>query len=267
MRFICKIVRSEWDNFGASDIRRYTLSLIKEAFIRSGEDGRDFYEICYRDNKLKPFTFSTYLPFNKKTDAEDNYIQLIFSTNNYEFLMRVYNGLLTISRDPDKIPLLKVKRIKDFFLSPEQRFDKSEIVFKTVSPFLVRDKSNGEYYVYPENAVLESKNKDVNKWKYWKVVSEEEFINTHLLTSLRALVEREMGDNSAEIEIKMNNLRVVPILHASKNVAHEFKITYPGIKAIIDIKARPEILKLFYDLGIGARRSEGFGLVEVVRGE
>jgi len=33
---------------------------------------------------------------------------------------------------------------------------------------------------------------------------------------------------------------------------------------LITIQTSPEVLKLIYDIGIGARRSEGFGMLEVV---
>ncbi|MCX7727010.1 MAG: CRISPR-associated endoribonuclease Cas6 [Chitinispirillaceae bacterium] len=262
MRLICKIIKEDIETVAASDIRRYTLSLLKEAFIRSGEDGKDFYNAFYENNRMKSFTFSTYVPVNRNLDKQDNYIQLIFSTNNYEFLMRVYNGLLTISKDPAKNSLLKVNKIKDFFLSPEKRFDRNEMIFKTVSPFLVRDKCNGEYYVFPKDARIESKNSDVSRFKYWKPIEEREFVNTHLLTSLKSLVETA-GGWRGEIYVELKNLRVIPILHGSGNSNHKYKMTYPGIKGLIGVKADPEILKLFYDIGIGARRSEGFGLLEI----
>jgi CRISPR-associated endoribonuclease Cas6 len=35
-------------------------------------------------------------------------------------------------------------------------------------------------------------------------------------------------------------------------------------KGIIEIAANPEILQLLYDVGIGVRRSQGFGMLEII---
>ncbi|MBW1650085.1 MAG: hypothetical protein JRJ44_05330 [Deltaproteobacteria bacterium] len=37
-----------------------------------------------------------------------------------------------------------------------------------------------------------------------------------------------------------------------------------GIKNIIEIKTAPDILKLIYDAGLGARRSQGYGMLGAV---
>jgi len=39
----------------------------------------------------------------------------------------------------------------------------------------------------------------------------------------------------------------------------------PATKGIFKIKSKPEILQMIYDIGLGVHRSQGFGMMEVVR--
>ncbi len=265
MRFSCKIFLPP-GTIIPTDSRRHLLSLIKETFQQSGEDGQDFYSRQYSGNHQKPFTFSAYFPLKgdgtRKLLAGD-FFTLFFSTNDYEFLMRVYNGLMKIKKDNFTLFGTQIIDIKNLFLFPEKNFITNEVVFKTLSPFLVRNTENGDKYLYPVGERIQTKDpaKDIQRWPYWE--ASQNFVDT-LRTSLTSLVKNEFPDYKGDIGVELIDPVVVPILHGSGNKEHEFKMTFPGIKGQIKIKACPDILKLFYDIGIGARRSEGFGMLEVV---
>lgn len=264
MRFSCKVFIPK-NTVIPADYRRYLLSLIKEAIKNSGSDGLEFYNRFYSDNQTKPFTFSAYFPINKNNGnkLEGDYFSFFFSTNDYEFLMRVYNGLITIKNNGFNLFGTKITDIKNFFLFPEKKFTKNEALFKTLSPFLVRSTENGDNYLYPKNFQIQTndKNKNGSHWKYWEEA--ESFVEI-LQTSINALVKKELPEHKGEVKIELSNAVVVPILHGSGNAEHEFQMTFPGIKGLVKITALPEVLKLLYDIGIGARRSEGFGMLEVV---
>ncbi len=175
--------------------------------------------------------------------------------------MRVYNGLISIGKQKNfQLFGKRIESIKNFFLFPEKRFDKNEAVFKTLSPFLVRSLQNGDYYLYPKNANLQTndKTKYPTHLKYW-----EEAIKTNFEAALKKSVKSLLSVEE-DIDIVDMKIVIVPILHGSGNVNHEYLTTFPGIKGILKIQGHPEVLKLIYDIGIGARRSEGFGMLEVV---
>lgn len=261
MRFSCNIFLKKRVKV-PSDYRSCLLSLIKEAIKKSGSDGENFYSQYYNNNITKPFTFSAYIPMKNQNNEHvlaGDFFKFFFSTNDYEFLMRVYNGLIAVNNTDFQLFGSDID-IKNFFLCPEKTFVKKEIVFKTLSPFLVRSTVNGDKYVYPDVAKKQVR----NKGKYWEEVHESSFVD-NLKKNLLKLVEKELPESSkTDIHLELKNPAVVPIIHGSGNKEHSYTMTFPGIKGEIKITASPEVLKLFYDIGIGARRSEGFGMVEVV---
>ncbi|MCX7656738.1 MAG: hypothetical protein N2Z76_09465, partial [Treponemataceae bacterium] len=256
MRFRCKIFLPK-NSCIPNDYRRHLLSLIKEAIKNSAADGEEFYNRLYNDNTTKPFTFSAYLPIKKENGdnkLDGDFFSFFFSTNDYEFLMRVYNGFMAIKKNSFMLFGKPIEEIKDFFLLPEKSFTKNEAIFKTLSPFLVRSLEDGDKYLYPANLKIQTKDKDKKgeHWKYWKEVKIEDF-NMSLLQSLNSLLETEQPASGTKIEsLELSGSSViVPILHGSGNREHEFLMTFPGIKGEIKIKAAPEVLKLLYDIGIG----------------
>ncbi|MFN3411205.1 MAG: CRISPR-associated endoribonuclease Cas6 [Exilispira sp.] len=271
MRFSCKIFLKRETNI-SKDYRSHLLSLIKEAIKRSGSDGEEFYDRFYSGNNTKPFTFSAYFPL-KDGRLNEDFFTFYFSTNDYEFLMRVYNGFMNINKSKD-FQLFDNKsdnesdkkiEIKNFFLMPERRFDIDVATFKTLSPFLVRDIEDGKNYLYPKGFSLQTKDqmKEPTHWKSWIGKREGEFLEA-MEFSLSSMLNK-MGYNLQDIKITLDDKStIVPIIHGSGNKDHPFQMTFPGIKGLLTIKAEPEILKLIYDIGIGARRSEGFGMLEVV---
>jgi len=231
--------------------------MIKEAFRQSGSDGENFFELWYSSNKIKPFTFSAYFPIkreNEKQRLNGEFFNVFFSTNDYEFLMRIFNGLKNIGNY--NLFGQKIKEVKHFFLAPEKRFDKDTLIFKTVSPFLVRDTEDGDYYLAPDK-LLSGKN-----FKYAKATDEHCLISA-LKKNIVSLVKKYLNivydENNLAIDLEKNSLS--PAKHGSGE--SKFIMTLPAMKGSIKIKAHPEVLKLLYDIGIGARRSEGFGMLEV----
>lgn len=236
-----------------SNFRQGLLSLIKESIKRGAGDGELFYRVWYSHNRQKPFTFSVFFPLKKvdgKSILDGDFFKFLFSTNSGEFIMRVYNGLLRIKESDFKLYGKPIK-IKHCTLLPEKRFSKEIVEFKTISPLLIRDPKDGDYYLYP---IEMQENINTQKFKYWRGVDIEEFKS----------VVRENLVRNAKKEIKLLDLKVekiTPVVCSSRK--SNFTVTYPGIKAYLKVQARSEVLKYIYDTGIGARRSEGFGMLEV----
>lgn len=213
-------------------------------------------------NSIKPFTFSVYFPFDSENKLKKNTFSIIFSSNDYEFLISLYNGLRNISKNFD---LFKSKsEIENFTLLPQRKIDKNKITFKTLSPFLIRDIKDGNKYIYPQQAKVLTKNVN-NIWPYWENKSDSDF-RDYLKLNMYSLIKNIFGEdnNKESIDIESYNLSVVPVKHGSNNRDHSYEMTFPGLKGTITLKGVPDFLQLFYDIGIGARRSEGFGMLEVV---
>jgi len=239
-----------------TNYRPYIYSIIKEAFNRSGSDGNNFLEIKVLNKEIKPYTYSVYLPIKKKIDQyffiDTGCFSIFFSSIDYEFIMRLYNGLLNIKDFP--IFDNKIKSVKCFILPSVDFSNKDSVVFKTLSPFLVRYKEDGDFYLVPEGF-----SRDKN-FKYLKETSIENIVDS-LKINIKSITKRYF-DSFDNIEISLSNLSLSPSLHSSNR--SNFVFTLPALKGNIKIKASPEILKLVYYGGIGARRSEGFGMLEVL---
>ncbi len=268
MRFQCRIYFEKGSVFPSS-YRQYFLSLIKEAILNSADDAEQFYEKYYSSAKIKPFTFSLYIPAQKVDDGlrlNAEYINFYFSSFDFEFLMRVYNGLLNISNREEKFTLGKntIKSINNFYIHQSIEFSDS-VSFKTLSPFLLRYPEDGDYYLIPDDINFEK------KFKVLKFARKDEFIDALKINIISIIknffnFEEEKANKEKDvIQIEDLNLTVSPVVYGSKNKDNDsFKTTYPGLKGTLIIKTKPEYLKLLYDTGIGARRSEGFGMVDVV---
>jgi CRISPR-associated endoribonuclease Cas6 len=213
----------------------------------------------YSGNTQKPFTFSAYFPIESENGVQrlkGEFFSFFFSTNDYEFLMRVYNGLNKVK---DYVLFgQNIKEVKHFFLSPERRFDKETVTFKTLSPFLVRDTEDGDYYLVPQDLI------DQKEFKYAKKGVSKDNVIDSLKKNIVSLVKRYLSFDYDEnnLMITLEKISLSPAKHGSKE--SKFTMTLPAMKGFVRIQAYPEVLKLIYDIGIGARRSEGFGMLEVV---
>lgn len=248
-----------------ANFRQAVAYFIKDALSKSGKDGQMFVENWYSKNIMKPFTFSTYFPINKQ---DQDHFNFIFSTNDPEFLARLYNGLTHIANQPYELSNFTIK-IDSCTITPPVKFESNTATFKTISPILIRDFESHSCYLYPADDVNIRTKTDIKKFSYWKEVKIEDFKH-HMTQNLRTIAKHFLGINGSDVDIKIASLnieKVTPVLHGSNNEQHPYKITYPGIKGEMTIQAPPKVLELFYDIGIGSKRSEGFGMLEVKEGK
>lgn len=256
MRFSTQIHFENKNIIIPGDYRSHILSLIKEAFLLSENENDDFFAKNYSSNVTKPFTFSTFIPTSRNNGnlvLNGDFISFHFSSNDYEYLMRIYNGLLGIRN----FELFGSKvTLKRFFVHPQKKFTHS-MTLKTLSPLLVRSLDDGDYYLVPEEIYSD-------KFKY-ALKSDLNTVKETLKTSTTALAKKYLSIENGGIEIEILKVALAPSSYSSKNKnGHPFKITLPALKGILKISADPQIIEMLYDIGIGARRSEGFGMVEVI---
>jgi CRISPR-associated endoribonuclease Cas6 len=227
------------------DYRKGFASLIKHAISKSDPK---LYEFYYTGNhKIKPFTFSVYFPQGPEF-RDDKFIVgdraiLNISTNDFRFVSQLYNGMLSILNTP--YPLFNnLLTLKTFNFHPFIRIKKDEVTFRTMDAILVTNK----------NCHIDV---DGNQYDLYLAPDDEGF-DEGLRFLIKETVKRFLnfyGDFLFEYELIRESTRTIPIWHYNQ--------WNKGVKGKIRIKCHPEILQLIYDIGIGARRSQGFGMLEV----
>lgn len=136
-------------------------------------------------------------------------------------------------------------RLEHVQIHPPKLIKKSEIRFQTISPMLITNK----------NCHIEI---DGNQYDVYLTPDDEGFDE-----GFRFLVNEQIKEFlnikasiNFDYEIIKESCQIVPIWHYNQ--------WNKSVKAEIIIKSNPEVLQLLYDTGIGARRSQGFGMLEVV---
>lgn len=224
-----------------SEYRRAFLSLLKNSFQQASPE---VYEKFYGSGvPMKPFTFGVYLPnpeFKGHTiHLKSTEITLNFSTCLSDLGIYFYNSLIRGKRRFVPYPLsgdneMTLGRIS---LQKEKQIKSSEAVFKTLSPFLARlhhKEDNADEYLTKANELF--------------VPQMEE--------NIRVMVEVLLG--------RKERVEFMPVLLSDAIPIKHFGLLVDGTTGIFKLTGHPEVLDFIYKVGIGSRRSEGFGMLELV---
>lgn len=253
MRFVCFLEFKNDNVWLPTWYRIGFASLIKEA-LHKGDPSHRLFELYYANQKKnipKPFTFAIKLNIEKidkgtpnKLKLKHKNISLYVSSSNYEFIIALYNGLLEIKQYPiydNKVDFVRCQ------LLPERRFDKPYAVFNIFSPVVVRrvgDDKKGVGYAH------------VNDDDYTQMLA-------HSIKSQCKFLSADYNLDINNISINTQAAFPVKIPHYNKNNTQKPEIIV-ATDGCLKIEAPQEVLKLIYDIGLGARRSQGFGMLEVV---
>lgn len=222
------------------DYRRDILKFIKKA-IDLGD--KTLYQQYYGDkkqNKPKPFTFS--VSFNVKEECDNSFVvenplyRFYFSSFEPIFCIAFYNGVLQLKKDCTMLGDYP-QEIKNIFLQRDTVITSEKMRYKTLSPILVRK--------------IEGK-KGIGFLRF----DDEEFLpnlRKSIVTMADKYLHKKLSEN--EITISLSNMRATPI----RNYGGEI-----GNSGFLEITAPLDVQKMLYDAGIGAKRSQGFGMLEVV---
>jgi CRISPR-associated endoribonuclease Cas6 len=215
------------------DYRSGFISLIKKAMETANKGLYDkFYE---EDQKAKPYTFSVYSPdgFLKRDDKFKVGKLLIFnfSTPSYEIGTYVYNGLQKIKIFPFFNNQIKLEKAA---LLPEPKITSDIAVFKTMSTVLINSKGNKDWYFIP---------------------GDPEFSGA-FNTCVEAMVNELLGINT--------NVVLNPI-NIKRQVVKHYGGNMQGFEGIFALSSNREVLQLIHAVGLGVRRSQGFGMLRVMR--
>lgn len=216
------------------DYRSGFMSLIKAALAKA--DGRLFRKM-YDKKTLKPFTFSVYFPEMEGINGDHLQVGtralLNFSTIDPILLAHVYNGL----REQKDFLWGSHNRftVHQIRMLPQARIETSTCTFKTLSPFLVNLKGHHLQYLSTGDKGFD------DGFKH----------------SIRLLCQHFLGRSCDDMKYEIINSRKMVVFHYGQPMTCN--------KAVIVMQADAEILNLLYDVGIGVRRNQGFGMLEIIK--
>lgn len=222
------------------DYRRIFMALIKN--IISNQD-QTLYTLLYGTEESKrkvnkPFTFSVHFPLFKGIEKDKfqcgNKAHLIFSTNDETIITTLYNGL----GKKKEIVIGEARpvtfKIENNSLLPEKKIRGNKVEFKTMAPVLVNLKGDNLKYIPPTHPKFE-----------------EAFIQI----ICNQAIEFNIHCKSDDIHFDIQSMKKLPLSHYNQ--------TMTSWLGEFSLEAPKEVLQLVYDTGIGVRRSQGFGMLEI----
>lgn len=246
--------------------RNRFISLIKDA-LKSSDIS--YKEKLYPDKEsnlskvTKPFCFCVLMPAQKDGKKErividsdfevedtvfyfleNNHISFLVSSSDYEFIVNLYNGLLEnkFFRFSDDITL----KLKNVIMLNEKKIKADSTTFKTFCPVLIETKEG--------KPILPSDNIDAFN-------AEFNAIHDRILKDIR-------GEGlKKELEFKPIKIKKQVVKHTLKGFREKTGKPYMSLtcfEGTFRLKGDPSDLQMLYQIGIGLRTGQGFGMVEVV---
>ncbi len=224
------------------DYRRLMVSFLKASFTSSEPE---LFKQFYEKGKTvqKPFAFDVKLPkasFEKESillDSEE--IQLTIILEEKVLGIRIYNAIVGMKKEKVEYPVangnsMKVKSVR---IEEHRRIVENQVVIQMLSPLVFREHKKGE--------------KD-----YYYQADDEEFINI-----AKEIIQAQVSN--LKITSKGIDIVLEPI-KTKKVIIKTFGINIPASLGIFKLSANEEIINILYQIGIGSRRSEGFGVFEII---
>ena len=233
MRF--SVFYSFSDKFLPIDYRSGFLSLLKMAIEESTNP--ILKRIFYSEHKLKPFTFSVYFPQLDKekrngTICVGEKAIVNFSTSSIELATHLFNGFIKVKKFPVFQNCLLFEKIQ---MRQNIKIHSDTVAFKTISPVLINNIGSSEWYLLPgENGFLDGLNFSVSKMA-------KEFLDR----------------TEVSLEFKPKYIK--------RKVVRHYNMHMSSFTGIFEIKSDPQILQMIYDIGLGVRRGQGFGMLELIK--
>lgn len=251
------------------DYRAPFVSLIKEAIEKADPE---VFNVVYRDVErlTKPFCFSVFFQDFK---INDGVIEIGGFTNlNVSMLdfftgtetdgrvgLALFNGLrnheLAVFKFPNGEKLTRVGVPQLLNEKPPEFFRSGIAQFKTMSPiFLTSGEKNGA------KAVLHPATKDGRRDGRQRdnVIMDEEIFKASLAMSLK-------GHIAGAVDLQPENLKVEVIQHT---IGDHMRSRGKPLKFVCSsgtfiLRSSPENLHRIYQTGLGFKRNQGFGMLEV----
>lgn len=245
------------NNIIPKDYRILILSFIKNNLEKNFNES--YKEIYGEKPTVKFFTFSVYLPKPKiekeKIELDRNYFNVLFSIYDNKQFIEFYNSFNSMinkkidNKENEKYfyPLKDNKmRLKNITMLNEKIISSNRAIIKFLSPLVLRKH---------EEIAINEKRKGKDIYLDFNDSDFNEQINYSFSRLIRDLKLNEVNSN---IKLKpYNNL-------ARKTVVSFKNILINSSIGEYILEGDRELLNILYKTGIGSRRSEGFGMFEVI---
>jgi CRISPR-associated endoribonuclease Cas6 len=226
------------------DYRTEISSLIEKTILR---EAPKVYSHYWRDRteKIMPFTFSLFIPPARLNESESihilecssNTLGFQFSSCDFDLLNYVYNGLLKVMGQYSLFDY--TIEFRNFFFQKLKLINDNRVRFRILSPVVVPNRGN----------------KEGKRYITWEDMSYSELLINSVETLCRNFIK-------PDYHLNKNSIEIIPSLCSTTMVEHLSELI-PATNGIIEIRAPVEVLRLIYDAGLGTRRSQGFGMVDI----
>jgi CRISPR-associated endoribonuclease Cas6 len=253
--------------------RHRFMALIKEALRKSDPD---YKNELYPDKDtmfskiVKPFSFSISMPQERTIKREkflvddgvptedivfyfpeSSFLAFNVSSSDYQFIVNLYNGLLeTKEFNLSSDIKLKLDRV---FMMNEKKINSNEVIFRTNSPISIESKDG--------MPILPPIGEDV---------ADLDRFNEHFNAIHSRIIKSIRGDNQdlfMPLEFTPIKLKKQVVKHTLKGFREKTGKPYMTLtcfEGCFKLKGDQRDLQLLYQIGIGLRTGQGFGMVEVV---
>lgn len=242
--------------------RAFVLSIIKEAYKNGDKNLYDQY--CFDQKKgvhikpLKPYTFSIYLPkpthLKNEIQLSENRMDITFSSFLYEDIMALHNGLL--GKKNINYGDLKAS-VKNIRLLPQKNISQNKILFKTLSPFVLRPQVENErsdtYFCL----------KGTNREKCIPIEKFNEYLNQAMAPLFQKFLLQNYSLKFTPINIKTQLINTIDNEVDKIGEKNKLGCIFAN-EGKFYLEAEPEALNFIYQAGLGHRRGYGFGCLETM---
>ncbi len=245
--------------------RHRFMSLIKEALQRADPE---YKEVLYPpegvslSKKAKNFTFNISLPPRREIRKErflvddsieiedivfhfpdDSTASMFVCSPDYRLITALYNGMLKIREYDFKNHITLV--LERVFMLKTKKITADEVVFKTHAPVLVEDEAG--------NPVL--------PFELKRFQAHLNAIQDRLLKDIRGYgLKREL----IFIPIKIKKQVVKHTLSGFREKTGKPFMVFTCFEGTFRLSGEPQDLQAIYEAGMGLRRGQGFGMVELL---
>jgi len=228
--------------------RRSFLSLIKKALEKEDEN---YANNLFKKKNFKPFTFCVFfenIKINGETLQNNGKAIMTVSSGSPDFFHRFYNGLKKLKEYNGKYTNGTVK-IRKVLMFEEEQISSPKQTFRTLSPIVVinRDKKP----VLPSK--LGSKNDDF-------ILYDDGAFTQELRYSLKCIF-----NGLPELKFQHRDGKKSVVKHIVGNKENEKVIKIVAYQGVFTLEGDPYVLNEVYKYGLGFRRYQGFGCLELVK--
>ncbi|GEM_PF-148489 len=261
--------------------RHRFMALIKEALNESDSSYRErlYPEKNSVHSKVaKPFCFNVSMPIQREMKKDkiiiDNGVEitntvfifkqyckfsLYISSSDFEFITNLYNGLLKIKefKFNDEITL----RFDKAFLLNEKKFEGAEVAFKTNAPILIEDKVGKPVLPVAPNPPPASSELQPTAYSHQHFNEHFNAIHDRILKDIRGCgLHKEMEF----VPLNVKKQVVKHTLRGFREKTGKPYMTLTCFEGCFKLKGDPRDLQMLYQIGVGLRTGQGFGMVDIV---